>query len=51
MKPPSKILIALFMLRPAVFGKFIGSSVLAKKSRALVLHDQVLTNHPRPWRK
>lgn len=51
MKPPNKILVALFMLRPSMIARFIGANHMAQKARALVLHDQILTDHPRPWRK
>lgn len=43
----TRIKVALTMLNPEFVRRLLGRSYLAQKTRALVLHDQVLTGFPR----
>lgn len=42
-----RIKVALAMLNPEFIRRLLGRSPLAQKTRAMVLHDQVLTGFPR----
>lgn len=42
-----RVKVALGLLDPRLIKRLRGCTALAQKTRALVLHDQVLTQHPR----
>lgn len=43
----NRIRVALGLLDPELVKHLLGRTVLAQKTRALILHDNVLTRHPR----